>query len=58
VLNGAISIAWWDRPAQTFTAGSTYFEGPGENHPVGQIAAKNAAQHVTRVLIVELLPNV
>ena len=55
VLDGAISIAWKDRGMQTFKAGSTYFEGAGENHPPNAMSAKNAAEGVTRVLIVELL---
>ena len=57
VLDGAISIAWKDRGMQTFKAGSTYFEGAGENHPPSGMSAKNAAAGVTRVLIVELLPK-
>jgi quercetin dioxygenase-like cupin family protein len=57
VLEGAISIAWKGRETQTFKAGSNYFEGAGENHPPTQMSAKNAAQGLTRVLIVELLPN-
>jgi quercetin dioxygenase-like cupin family protein len=57
VLDGAISIAWKDRGIQTFKAGSTYFEGAGENHPPTEMSAKNAAEGVTRVLIVELLPK-
>lgn len=57
VLDGAISIAWKDRGMQTYKAGSTYFEGAGENHPPSEMSAKNAAEGVTRVLIVELLPK-
>jgi quercetin dioxygenase-like cupin family protein len=57
VIDGAISIAWKDREVQTFKAGSTYFEGAGENHPPTEMSAKNAAEGVTRVLIVELLPK-
>jgi hypothetical protein len=57
VFEGAISIAWKDHAAQTFKAGSTYFEAAGENHPAGQMSAKNAADGVTRVLILELLPK-
>ena len=57
VLDGAISIAWKDRGMQTFKAGSTYFEGAGENHPPNAMSAMNAAEGVTRVLIVELLPK-
>src|SRR5512133_3072220 len=37
VFDGAISIAWQDRGTEVFKAGSTYFEGAGENHPPGQI---------------------
>ena len=56
VLEGAITIAWKDdRGTQTFKAGSTYFEGAGDNHPPGQMSAKNAADGMTRVLLVELL---
>ena len=57
VVDGAITVAWKDRGTQTFKAGSTYFEGAGENHPPGQMSAKNAADGVTRVVIVELLPK-
>lgn len=57
VLDGAISIVWKDRGMQIFKAGSTYFEGAGENHPPSEMSAKNAAEGVTRVLIVELLPK-
>jgi quercetin dioxygenase-like cupin family protein len=57
VVDGAISVAWKDRGTQIFKAGSTYFEGAGENHPPGQMSAKNAAEGVTRVVIVELLPK-
>ena len=53
VLEGAITIAWKDdRGTQTFKAGSTYFEGAGDNHPPGQMSAKNAADGMTRVLLV------
>ena len=57
VVDGAITVAWKDQGTQTFKAGSTYFEGAGENHPPGQMSAKNAADGVTRVVIVELLPK-
>jgi quercetin dioxygenase-like cupin family protein len=57
VVEGAISVAWKDGETQTFKAGSTYFEGAGKNHPPSQMSAKNAADGMTRVLIVELLPK-
>jgi quercetin dioxygenase-like cupin family protein len=57
VVDGAIAVAWKDRGMQTFKAGSTYFEGAGENHPPDQMSAKNAADGMTRVVIVELLPK-
>lgn len=56
VLEGAITIRWKDKGANTFGAGSTYTEGPGENHPSGVIAARNLTSVTTKVLIVELLP--
>ncbi len=56
VLEGAITIHWKDKGANTFGAGSTYTEGPGENHPPGVIAAKNLTSVTTKVLIIELLP--
>lgn len=56
VLEGAVAIAWKDRGMQTFEAGSTYFENAGENHPSEEMSAKNMAEGITRVLIVELLP--
>ncbi len=56
VLEGAITIQWKNKGANTYGAGSTYTEGPGENHPSGVIAAKNLTSVTTKVLIVELLP--
>ena|SRR5207244_2945797 len=57
VVEGAITVAWKDGGTQTFKAGSTYFEGAGQNHPPGQMSAKNAADGMTRVVIVELVPK-
>ncbi len=57
VLEGAITINWKDGGANTYGAGSTYTEGPGENHPPGVIAARNLTAVTTKVLIVELLPR-
>lgn len=56
VLEGAITIQWKDQSANTYGAGSTYVEGPGENHPPGVIAARNLTSVTTKVLIVEFLP--
>ena len=57
VLEGAIAIAWKNGKTETFKAGSTYFEAPGTNHPIGQMSARNAFDGRTRVLIFELLPK-
>ena len=57
VLSGAISVNWKDRGMQTFKAGTTYYEGAGSNHPPSEMSARNAASSVTRVLIVELVPD-
>lgn len=57
VLEGAITIAWKDGSTQTFSAGSTYFEGPGSNHPSGNISARNGGNTLCRVWIVELVPE-
>lgn len=57
VLEGAITVKWKEGKTQTFTAGSTYFEGQGENHPAGTISASNEGQVPCRVLIVELAPQ-
>lgn len=57
VLEGAVAIAWKERGMQTFEAGSTYFEDAGENHPPEEMSAKNVAEGMTRILIVELLPE-
>lgn len=57
VLEGAITINWKDGKTQTFEAGSTYFEGPGENHPSGNISARNNGTVPCRVVIVELVPQ-
>jgi quercetin dioxygenase-like cupin family protein len=57
VLEGAITINWKEGKTQTFEAGSTYFEGPGENHPSGTISARNGGKGPCRVVIVELVPR-
>lgn len=57
VLDGAITIARKDGSEKTFGAGETYFEGPGANHPAGNMSARNPTDQVTRVLIVETLPK-
>ena len=57
VLEGAITIKWKEGKTQTFKAGTTYFEGRGENHPAGTISAKNGGQGPCRVVIVELVPQ-
>ncbi len=56
VLEGAITIQWKNKGTNTYGAGSTYTEGPGENHPSGVISARNLTSVTTKVLIVELLP--
>ena len=57
VLEGAITINWKEGKTETYEAGSTYFEGPGENHPAGTISAKNNGKGRCRVIIVELIPQ-
>ena len=57
VLEGAITINWKEGKTETFEAGSTYFEGPGENHPAGTMSARNDGQGPCRVVIVELVPH-
>jgi quercetin dioxygenase-like cupin family protein len=56
MLEGALTIAWKEGNTQTFSQGSTYYEGPGENHPPGVMAASNPTDKTSRVLIVELVP--
>jgi quercetin dioxygenase-like cupin family protein len=56
ILDGSLSISWKDGRFQTYSAGSTYFEGPGANHPDTDMAASNPTDSVTKVLIVELVP--
>lgn len=57
VLEGAITITWKEGKTQTFVAGSTYFEGRGENHPAGTISARNDGKGQCRVVIIELVPE-
>ncbi len=57
VLEGAITITWKEGKTQTFKAGSTYFEGPGANHPAGTISARNDGKGPCRVVIIELVPE-
>lgn len=56
VLEGAITINWKDGGSQTFAQGSTYFEGPGQNHRPGVMAASNPTDKITRLLHVEWVP--
>jgi quercetin dioxygenase-like cupin family protein len=56
MLDGTMTIAWKDGRTQTFTTGSTYYEGPGQNHPTGSMAAFNPSEKPARLLIVELVP--
>ena len=57
IIEGEITIAFSDGEEQTFSAGETYFEGPGASHPAGEMSARNPSDGVTRVLIVETLPK-
>jgi quercetin dioxygenase-like cupin family protein len=57
VLEGAITITWKEGKTQTFAAGTTYFEGKGENHPAGTISARNDGKVPCRVVIIELAPE-
>jgi quercetin dioxygenase-like cupin family protein len=57
VIDGAITISWKEGKSETFSAGSTYFEGAGANHPAGTIAARNDGSTPCRVVIVELVPQ-
>lgn len=56
VLEGAITINWKEGGTQTFTQGSTYFEGPGQNHPPGVISASNPTDKPTKILQIEWVP--
>ena len=56
VLEGAITINWKDGGSQTFTQGSTYFEGPGQNHPPGVLSANNPTDKLTKLLQIEWVP--
>jgi len=56
MLEGALTIHWKDRGSQTYSAGSTYYEGPGENHPTSGMSATNPFDVPAKVLIIELAP--
>jgi quercetin dioxygenase-like cupin family protein len=56
MLEGALTITWKDSSSQTYSAGSTYYEGAGANHPARQMAASNPLTVPARVLIIELVP--
>lgn len=56
VLEGAITVNWKDGRTQTFGQGSTYFEGPGQNHPPGDMSAYNPTDKTTKILLVEWVP--
>jgi quercetin dioxygenase-like cupin family protein len=57
VLEGEVTISWKEGKTETFKAGSTYFEGAGENHPAGNISAKNNGAGPSRVVVIELVPQ-
>ena len=57
VTQGAITINWKEGKTERFGAGSTYFEGPGENHPAGTVSARNDGKEACKVIIVELVPE-
>ena len=57
VIEGETTINWKDGKSETFKAGSTYFEGAGENHPAGTMSAKNNGAGPSRVVIIELVPQ-
>ena len=57
VLEGEVTINWKEGKSETFKAGSTYFEGAGENHPAGNISAKNNGAGLSRVVVIELVPQ-
>lgn len=56
MLEGALTIRWKGQGSQTFSAGSTYFEPAGENHPDEGMSATNPLGVPARVLIIELVP--
>ncbi len=56
LLEGSLTIRWKDGQLQTYSAGSTYYEGPGANHPEGVVAKSNPNDSVAKVLIIELVP--
>jgi quercetin dioxygenase-like cupin family protein len=56
MLEGALTMVWKAGSTQTFAQGSIYYEGPGENHPPGVMAASNPTDKTAKVLIVELIP--
>ena len=57
VVDGAITVADKSGEQVTYTAGETYFEGPGANHPAGEISAHGSDDGTTHVLIIEVLPK-
>lgn len=57
VVEGAITVADQTGDEATYAAGETYFEGPGANHPAGEISARGDDDGPTRVLIIEVLPK-
>jgi quercetin dioxygenase-like cupin family protein len=57
VVEGEITINWKEGKSETFKAGSTYFEGAGENHPAGTFSAKNNGKSTSRVVVIELDPQ-
>jgi len=56
VLEGSLTIVWKSHGSQTFSAGSTYYEAAGENHPSEGMSALNPLDVPARVLIIERVP--
>jgi quercetin dioxygenase-like cupin family protein len=57
MLEGALTISWKDNSTQTYSAGSTYYEGAGVNHPTREMSVSNPLNVPARVLIIELVPT-
>ena len=55
MLEGALTIHWAGRGTQTYSAGSTYYESAGPNHPTAGMAAANTLDLPSKLLIIELV---
>lgn len=57
VLEGTVTVKWKDGNSETYSAGSTFFEGPIGDKPARAHEVSNNGKIVAKIWLVELIPN-